>query len=560
MGNDSVRSFIAIVGVLIGFSASLQGAGSHSIIAVRLMDRKALCFTGKTVAATCKDWESGHAYNVGDQIFPKSGNADGLTYEAQSAGKADTIEPTWPQFAGHTVQDGSVDAGVLWVAQDTITRHYIRVDFSDAHPNNSADLRTSNVRVTTGSSNKPLQLTTDGMFNAGFGQNQTATFELSDEAITAPGDMTVRICFTTYAFTDKTVTNLCGDGKIYNDSNIGDLVNDSKKALNSSVATSKTSAEKDIFAGLSISVPSGGGETQGSGDLNLNHYFTLPLLGQGVLGLEIKKGSSINADPHHFTGGMKARKTWLLGVNKDDLSKLISGIESNPGDDATVLMIDKIQRHYFRSIYFDNGISYEGDLSNGSVGNVSNVVYDGELWVNTAVRSLTRTSGFVNLRIIPLGVEAGYNVSANAASSPSSTSTLSNSSTPPNDYSLARVKSGGTFTLSSQSPYLSANSPRLDLEVTAIDRYLFEKELLYNAKTSSYSSTGTGSRYWAQVAVKVLAGSVGTGSVSGRPGLKLAFERGSLPPVYAFTKVFTVSLIYETNDNASEEINIVNKK
>ena len=125
---------------------------------------------------------------------------------------------------------------------------------------------------------------------------------------------------------------------------------------------------------------------------------------------------------------------------------------------------------------------------------------------------------------------------------------------PNGNYSLARLKSGATFILSSQSPYVTDNSARLDLEISAVDRYLFQKELSYDSTTNSYSSTGTGNKYWVQVALKLHGGSVGSGSVNGRPGLKLAFQRGALPPVYAFTKVFTISLIFETNDNTSQEI------
>jgi hypothetical protein len=552
-----------LFGLIVLVPVMARGTSSYSVVATRLMDRKPLCFTGR-VAATCRDWESGHAYNVGDQIMPQTGNPGGFTYRARTAGRSDVTVPVWPQVGDQSVQDGPSAAGVEWVVQETIIRHFIRVDFSDPHSDDKRDLSFANVSVTTTPSNKALALTKNGTFEAGFGQNQVATFELSSEAVTPPGDTTVKVCFATYTFTGKTVTNLCGEGKIYNDANIADLVNDSKKALNDAVSSAKTSADKNIFAGLNISVPSGGGETQGSGDLNLNHYFAFPLVGQGIFGLEVKKGSSTNADPRHFTGGIKARKTWLLGASKNDLNALISGIESSSGNvnDSAVLAIANIQKTYFRSVYFDNGLSYEGDISNGNLGNISNVLYNGEVWVNTAVRSLAKQSGFFNFRIMPVGIEAGYNVSANSSAplTGSSSSTTSNGSGPNGNYSLARLKSGATFTLSSLSPYSTENSARLDLEVSAVNRYLFEKELLYDSKTNSYSSTGTGNKYWAQVALKVLGGSIGSGSVGGRPGLRLAFQRGFLPPVYAFTKVFTISLIYETNDNSSQEINLVNQK
>lgn len=544
-----------------------QTSGKYTIVTARLMDRAPLCFVGN-VSGTCHDWRADHAYNVGDQILPKAGNAAGFTYRATTAGNSDAAPPIWPQAAGADVQDGPAGRGVHWTAQDTIGRHFIRLDFSDPHveaPAKQSDLAIANVTVVTTPSNKSLKLTNNGNFSSGFG-SQVVTFELSSDATTPPGDTGVKVCFAAYMFRSKQdpVTNLCGEGKIYNDANISALTKDSEQALNNAVSTAKTSAEKNIFAGLSISAPSGGGETQGSGDLNVNHYFAFPLVGQGIFGLEVKKGSSVNADPQHLTGGITARKVWLLGVSQTDLSTLRSAIVSSSGElnAGAVSKIGAIQAKYFRSIYFDNGLSYEANIANGSLGNVSNVLYSGDTWVNTAVRSLTKRTGFYNFRILPIGIEAGYNVAANSSASLSGspTATTTSSSAPSPNYSLARLKSGATFILSSESPFTTSPSPRLDLEVSAVNRYLFEKELIYNGSTKSYSSTGTGNRYWVDVALKFLAGSIGSGSLSGRPGLRLAFERGSLPPVYALTRMFTISLIFETDDNTTQEVSLVNQK
>ncbi len=547
--------------VLAGTTASAQKtAAASSIVAVRMINRAPLCFTAR-IAVACRDWESGHAYNPGDQIMPKIANPLGLTFKATGAGKSDPSEPTWPQTVGTTVQDGPNTTGVPWVAEDSISRHFIRVEFSDPHAaGKDSELSPSNTAATTTPSNKALKLAKNGVLLAAF-QDQVLVFELSDDAVTSPGDTGVKVCFTTYTFKGKTppADNFCGDGKIYNDANISDLVSDSKKVLNSVVSTPKTSAEKDIFAGLSISVPSGGGDTQGSGDLNFNQNFAFPLVGQGIFGLEIKKGSSTNADPRHFTGGITARKTFLLHLKKSDLSNLLSAIESTSGsvNAPALTTMANLQKSFFRSIYFDNGLSYEGDISHGSIGNIGNVLYNADIWVNTAARPLSKQSGFFNFRLLPVGVEAGYNVSSNASTAPPPPS----GTTPTGNYSLVRLKSGATFILSSQSPYRTDNSgARLDLEISAVNRYLFEKELIYDDKTKSYSSTGTGNKYWAQIALKILGGSIGSGPLSGRPGLKLGFERGFLPPVYAFTKVFTISLIYETNDNNSQEIKLVDQK
>jgi hypothetical protein len=48
---------------------------------------------------------------------------------------------------------------------------------------------------------------------------------------------------------------------------------------------------------------------------------------------------------------------------------------------------------------------------------------------------------------------------------------------------------------------------------------------------------------WTQVDFKVL---VGSGMNGLRPGLKATYQRGYLPPVFAFTKVFSYGLVFES--------------
>jgi len=57
-----------------------------------------------------------------------------------------------------------------------------------------------------------------------------------------------------------------------------------------------------------------------------------------------------------------------------------------------------------------------------------------------------------------------------------------------------------------------------------------------------------GNKPWIQVDFKVFIGSRLAGI---RPGLKVAYQRGSLPPVFADTKVFSYRLIFESSDAAN---------
>jgi hypothetical protein len=92
---------------------------------------------------------------------------------------------------------------------------------------------------------------------------------------------------------------------------------------------------------------------------------------------------------------------------------------------------------------------------------------------------------------------------------------------------LRRLDSGA-----SESPYSTEKPGRLVLEISAVNRYLFEKELTCGNKASSHSSTGTGSRYWAQVALERID-RIGWHRRA-RPGLQLASERGYFSTVLAF--------------------------
>jgi hypothetical protein len=239
-------------------------------------------------------------------------------------------------------------------------------------------------------------------------------------------------------------------------------------------------------------------------------------------------------------------------VKKNELQSLTAAaLSASPNQVLTQAAVDaltNIQKRYFRSIYLDNAFSYEGDVSGSSIGNISNVLYDGKLYVNSAALPIVGKSGFINFQVLPVGVEAGYNVSA---------STTTGSSVSSNNYSIARLVNGAIFSLLYQPQEKPDSSPNVSLDLGIVNRYLFTKELYYNQTTKQTTFTNSGDRYYAEANLKVLLGAIGPG----RPGVQVGFQRGWLPPAYAFTKMFTVSLIYQTSDdNTSKDIKLVNKQ
>jgi hypothetical protein len=190
---------------------------------------------------------------------------------------------------------------------------------------------------------------------------------------------------------------------------------------------------------------------------------------------------------------------------------------------------------------FDNGFKFEGDIDGISIGNVSNLVYDGTLQVTTVARAIGKSRGFWNFRWIPVGLEAGYN--------------LQNEDDPNNEkHSLARVKTGGVFTLFYQAINDRDFVNRVEFETQAVNRYLFTRETFFDADTSKNVLIDKGNKYWLQADLKFMFGAkVGPARI----GFRASFQRGSLPPVYAFTKVFNFSVLFETSDeDTSREIKI----
>ena len=61
-------------------------------------------------AAAYPDWQSGHAYALGDCITPSAGNSGGFYYLCTVAGNSGGVRPTWGQVDGGTTADG----GAVW--------------------------------------------------------------------------------------------------------------------------------------------------------------------------------------------------------------------------------------------------------------------------------------------------------------------------------------------------------------------------------------------------------------------------------------------------------------
>lgn len=429
------------------------------------------------------------------------------------------------------------------IGTTTIGRHYIEVTFSTDTAQNLADIQPSNIEIRTLPSNTQLTAIDASSSSTFFlpGSFRVVQVGLLDVPanIVPPGDDQVRITFPLFHFASASVNDLSGTGKIYNQSNIASFKDDLIAALKESIASAKTQSEKDFFAGLNVTVPSGGGDAQGSGDIDLNHTFYAAnvtqrsLFDQALVGLEAKKASETLADPQHFQIGATARKILLL-ANRRELATVRSAILSMPSGDPTAPpaeeVIRRLRRRFFRAIYFDNGLHFEGDIKGTSIGNVSNLVYAGTMQVTTINRSLGGSSSFFNLRLLAIGADLGHNV--NDSDNPQA-----------NNPSIVRLNNGVAFNLFYDNP--TALPVKMELSVDAINRHLFHAESAFDTTTQTASLVTSGNKYWIQADAKLLFIRTSRGSA----GLRVVFQKGFLPPVYNFTKAFNIGLVFETKDD-----------
>jgi hypothetical protein len=366
-----------------------------------------------------------------------------------------------------------------------------------------------------------------------------------DETRPLPGDDQVEVTFGVLHFTGLALpkSGLSGRGKVYNRLNISQLVEETRQALKDAVAHAKTDEERDVFVGLNVTVPSGEGSTEGSGDININRNLYASSLGQAAFfdranfGLHLKKASEERADARHFDLGLTFTKTFLL-ADKSKLSRIkqalaTAGTPVNVDGIGSVLQdIADLQKNFVRAILFDSALRFEGDVSSRGISNVSNLLYDGQLQVATVSRAFAGRTGFWNFRLVG-GAEVGSN--------------LNNNDNPSEEGgALARVKGGGELYLIFKAPNPNEPLSRVEFSAKALERYLFKNENVLDPLTNMAVLIDKGGKYWLQADLKVISG---FRTARGRVGFRISFTRGYLPPVYNFVKSFNFGVVFETNDD-----------
>lgn len=412
----------------------------------------------------------------------------------------------------------------------------------------SEDLLTSNVTVKTLPSNTALAVRSVG--RAG-GTARLLQINLGPPPLpaSARNDTEVEVCFATLNFipsaggTATTTSPVCGKGMILSPTNVAAELEKQFAVLSE---TEKTQEERNIFA--SGFVANGeGGDAEGGAEINLNSN-DLGMRGLTAF-MRLKKATAEEADPKHLEIGINQSTTSLIGRGSLAEIRRLRAImldTTKPDTERAQAAADfrdllrKRQERLLGGMFFDFGGKIETQALDFDV---TNFVGEGAFQIQSRTKSLFGSKkGFWRFRLIPAAVELGYNVSQQppdggeaAAIDP--------------DW-LARFKFGGVFTLfyknRSEGPALFR---RIELDLQAVDRYLFRREVQFNEEMRANTTTDRGHKPWFQAGLKVYFTDPEEGSSGMRSGFRLSYNRGSLPPVFADTKSFQFGFVLESTES-----------
>jgi hypothetical protein len=346
-------------------------------------------------------------------------------------------------------------------------------------------------------------------------------------AITDPEGL--RVCFDSVEYEPATSggkpklsqKEVCADVQ----SNVDELKSAALAALKS---VPKNSNEKSIFASGFVTTASGG--SAGGADISLNP--DLGLKGMTTF-LNIKKTTQPNGDAKHFEAGVRYQNVLPWG------RQLIRDMAAANDLIAMGALLKKQQDKVIAGAVFDFATKLEGEPTHFQV---TNSVGETGLSLRTMTKGFANRHGFWRGFVLPAAFEGGRSLSQGQGDSASAASTAQKP-----DW-IARYKVGAGMTFFYNDWSSSFPFRRVELDMNGVGRNLFFKETTYNSQSKTTDSTGKGIRGYAQVDLKLYVGQ----SDKARYGLKLSYNRGSLPPVFARVKSFQFGFLYEsTDDNTS---------
>lgn len=287
----------------------------------------------------------------------------------------------------------------------------------------------------------------------------------------------------------------------------------------------KGQEQKNVFAGLNVADPSGG-RAEGNAELHLNGGIGTALR----VSTNLRKSSAEKADAKQFDIGVTSQWQHLF-VSPDVNTLLRAGATANPA--AVEQASRNLQKQFWLAAGIEAGGRLEGEAMNF---NVTNAVVDIPLQIASRTKQLGASNGWIFVRLIPAGVEAGKNLRSEDETNPK--------------YTIARYKAGASVGLS-----WKASNPdnsllkRITFECSAIDRYLFLNETAYNKTVKKAVTITSGNQYYVQADLKFFLADTPQGSY----GFRVSLVRGALPPVFSYTHTFIYGFVFESKDKNSTQ-------
>ena len=299
--------------------------------------------------------------------------------------------------------------------------------------------------------------------------------------------------------------------------------------IDKEIKAAKKSSEKNIFASGFVTTASG--VSAGGGDISLNPDLKIPNLKPF---LQIKKTTQAGGDAKHFEAGARYQKFFITnrkafesirGMGTAELVDVLAKFkETKPG------LYDRT----FAGSSADIAFKMEGAAGKFDV---TNFVGDSAYTMRTKTLGFLDRQGFFRAFLTPFAFEGGQSHANQDAA-------LAGGKPVPKPDWIARYKSGLGFRLHFADAKGKFPIQRVELSGDGVFRDLLYQESMWDAKAKLVNQTGKGIRAYGQIDLKVYVGQSETAFY----GLKLSYNRGSLPPVFARVKSFQFGFLYESKE------------
>ncbi|MDQ6666415.1 MAG: hypothetical protein M3Z23_18710 [Acidobacteriota bacterium] len=327
-----------------------------------------------------------------------------------------------------------------------------------------------------------------------------------------------------------TAKNLKGSGTVPSGVDYQKSVLDS---ITKAAAAAKKQNEQDIFASGFVTTASSG--SAGGADISLNPDLKIPHLKSF---LQIKKTTQDGGDAKHFEGGAKYQVFFLADRKA---FQAIQNMGGRPLDEIIRTMQANESKSGYGRAFIGSSLDIAGKIEGTPGGfEVTNLVGDSSFTLRSKTAGFLNHQAFFKGFITPAGFEGGQSHANQDAAT-----AMGKSATGIKPDWIARYKTGLAFRLHYEDAKGTGLFKRVELSGDGVVRNIFLNEAMWDSKAKAITRTGKGVRAYGQLDLKVYLGE----SDKGRYGLKLSYNRGSLPPVFARVKSFQFGFLWESKDN-----------